>query len=282
MLAGPAGRGQHYDRVMALSSDDLAALARARSILEHPGLAIRIADRLGLPVEALLRRLPAPAQRMVSAATRRALASSLDLAVRSLDRAPAAGTADWLHRGVVIASGAVGGAAGLPGLLVELPFSLTVMLRSIAEHARAAGEDLSALPARLECLTVFAYGSPSPDDDAVESAYFAVRAGLARAVSQAAEYVATGGAVGALRVQGAPALLQLLSRIAPRLGAGVSKKVAAQLVPIVGAAGGAAVNALFLDHYQQTAWAHFTVRRLERHHGPDPVRAAYAEAVGPG
>lgn len=282
MLAGPAGRGQHYDRVMALSSDDLAALARARSILEHPGLAIRIADRLGLPVEALLRRLPAPAQRMVSAATRRALASSLDLAVRSLDRAPAAVTADWLHRGVVIASGAVGGAAGLPGLLVELPFSLTVMLRSIAEHARAAGEDLSALPARLECLTVFAYGSPSPDDDAVESAYFAVRAGLARAVSQAAEYVATGGAVGALRVQGAPALLQLLSRIAPRLGAGVSKKVAAQLVPIVGAAGGAAVNALFLDHYQQTAWAHFTVRRLERHHGPDPVRAAYAEAVGPG
>ena len=56
----------------------------------------------------------------------------------------------------------------------------------------------------------------------------------------------------------------------------VSDKAAAQLVPVLGAAGGAAVNALFLRHYQETAWAHFTVRRLERLFGEEEVRRAWA------
>jgi hypothetical protein len=50
-------------------------------------------------------------------------------------------------------------------------------------------------------------------------------------------------------------------------------------VRVSGAAGGAAVNALFINHYQDTAWAHFTVRRLERSHGPEVVRAAYDRAA---
>ena len=79
-------------------------------------------------------------------------ATQLDTALRTLDARRAGKAADWLHRGVVVASGAVGGAAGLPGLAVELPFSLTVMLRAIADHARAQGEDLGMVAARLECL----------------------------------------------------------------------------------------------------------------------------------
>jgi len=30
-----------------------------------------------------------------------------------------------------------------------------------------------------------------------------------------------------------------------------------------------------MNHYQRTAWGHFTVRRLERAHGEDAVRAAW-------
>jgi len=179
---------------------------------------------------------------------------------------------------VVVASGAVGGAAGLPGLLVELPFSLTVMLRAIAAHARAQGEDLSQVEARLECLTVFAYGSRSPGDDAADSTYFAARAALARAVSQAAEYVAERGLAEAAAERGAPAIVRLVALVAQRLGVAVSEKAAAQLIPLLGAAGGAAVNALFMSHYQETAWAHFTVRRLERAHGAEAVREAYRTA----
>jgi hypothetical protein len=259
----------------ALGPADLDDLRRARVALEHPSLAIRIADVVGMPIEGLVRRLPDAAQRAVAGATRKALEASLDVALRTLDAHRRGAAADWLHRAAVVASGFAGGAVGLPGLLVELPFSLTVMLRSIADHARAEGEDLSQVASRLECLAVFAYGARSRSDDAADSAYFAVRATLARAVGQAAEYVAQRGVAGAVGEKGAPALVQLVARIAQRLGVAVTDKAAAQLVPVLGAAGGAAVNALFVNHYQDVARAHFTVRRLEREHGEDDVRRAY-------
>src|SRR5690242_3588973 len=120
-----------------LTPRDLADLAAAKDALERPNLAIRIADRLGAPIDALTRRLPEPAQRLVAAATRRALDSAMDVALRSLERAGQAPATDWLHRAAVIATGAAGGAVGLAGLVVELPVSTTLMLRSIADHARA-------------------------------------------------------------------------------------------------------------------------------------------------
>jgi acyl-CoA synthetase (AMP-forming)/AMP-acid ligase II len=55
-------------------------------------------------------------------------------------------------------------------------------------------------------------------------------------------------------------------------------KLSAQAAPLIGAAAGAAVNIAFLEHFRGIAEGHFTVRRLEREHGKDPVRAAY-EAI---
>jgi hypothetical protein len=271
--------------VAGLSPRDLDDLARAKEALEQPSLAIRIADRVGMPVDALVRRLPPGAQRLIAHGTHAALEAALGVALRTLE---AGGLAAWgrspgrasdvLHRGLAVAMGAVGGAAGLAGLVVELPLSTVVMLRSIADHARAQGEDLSLVETRLECLSVFAYGSRSGADDAADSAYFAVRAALGRAISQAAEHAAGRGGAAALADRSAPAVVRLLSRIAQRFGANVTDKAAAQLVPVLGAAGGAAVNAIFVDHYQATARAHFVVRRLVRAHGEDAVRRAYAVA----
>jgi hypothetical protein len=252
-------------------------LSRAKRTLENPSLAIQLADWAGKPIDALVKRLPSGAQESIAAATRRALDASLTTALRTLDREQQP-PSNWLHRSAVIVTGAVGGAAGLAGLVVELPISLTVMLRSIAEQARAQGEDLAEVATRLECLSVFAYGSRSITDDAADSAYFATRAAMARAVGQAAEFVAQRGVADALGERSAPALVGLITRIAQRFGLSVADKAAAQLVPIIGAAGGAAVNALFIDHYQETARAHFTVRRLERAHGLERIRKAYAEA----
>ena len=53
------------------------------------------------------------------------------------------------------------------------------------------------------------------------------------------------------------------------------EKAAAQLVPVLGAIVGAGVNAVFMQHYQRTAWGHFTIRRLERIEG-GPIHAAMA------
>lgn len=254
-----------------------AELGAAREVLENPGLAIRLADAAGLPVEALLQRLPAGAQSLVGKATHAALLRTLQVALLTLDRRRPVEARDWLHRGLVVASGAAGGAAGLAGLAVELPLSLTVMLRSIADHARAQGEDLSLVASRLECLTVLAYGSRGTADHAAESAYLATRATLARTVNQAAEWVAVHGLSGAAGRKGAPALARLVAAVAERLGVSVADKAAAQLVPVAGALGGAAVNALFIGHYQAMARAHFTVRRLERFHGAAAVRDAYLD-----
>ena len=66
-----------------------------------------------------------------------------------------------------------------------------------------------------------------------------------------------------------------MSQIAARFGVIVSEKVAAQAAPMLGAIGGAAVNAAFAEHFQTLARGHFIVRRLERLHGPNLVAFEY-------
>jgi hypothetical protein len=51
--------------------------------------------------------------------------------------------------------------------------------------------------------------------------------------------------------------------------------VAAQALPVVGALGGAAVNYAFIEHFQDVARGHFTVRRLERLCSKDVIRVEY-------
>jgi hypothetical protein len=60
-------------------------------------------------------------------------------------------------------------------------------------------------------------------------------------------------------------------QVASRFGVVLTQKFAAQ----AGALGGASVNYFFIEHFQQTAQSHFTVRRLERAYGKDIVRAEY-------
>ena len=57
----------------------------------------------------------------------------------------------------------------------------------------------------------------------------------------------------------------------------VSEKVAAEAVPVIGAASGVAINLLFVTSFQKIASGHFVVRRLERKYGLDVVKSAYEE-----
>jgi hypothetical protein len=76
-------------------------------------------------------------------------------------------------------------------------------------------------------------------------------------------------------------LLRLVTAIASRFGIVISEQAAAKAVPVVGAAGGAAINVLFMDHFQDMARGHFIVRRLEAKHGTAIVRAAYESIALP-
>ena len=155
----------------------------------------------------------------------------------------------------------------MPALAIELPLSTTIMLRSIADVARSEGERITAPDTRLACLQVFALGGRTKNDDAAESAYFAIRVGLARALAEAAQYMAEKGLV----QEGAPAVVRFIVQVAARYGVVVSEKTAAQALPLIGAAGGALVNTLFMDHFQDVARGHFIVRRRAQYVGALPT-----------
>jgi hypothetical protein len=121
-------------------------------------------------------------------------------------------------------------------------------------------------------VEVFALGGPGRGDDAAEAGYFAVRAALAKAVSEAAEQLAARG----LASEAAPAIVALVTKVAARFGIPVTEKVMAQSVPIIGAAGGAMINVVFIHHFQDMARGHFTVLRLEDKYGAAAVQEAYA------
>ena len=123
---------------------------------------------------------------------------------------------------------------------------------------------------------MFALGGQGDRESAFESGYFTVRAALAKSVSDSARFVATEG----VTAQSAPVIARLISQIAARFGVVVSEKVAAQAAPILGAIGGAAVNAAFADHFQTLARGHFIVRRLERQHGASVVAFEYQRLQG--
>lgn len=259
-----------YD-VRSLNPDDLAALRHAVQLLENPAFVARLANWIGVPVEQLFKRLPDAAVKMINGAVSTALQRCLDLATYRIETRSRWLQSEFAAKAAVAVTGAAGGAFGLAALAVELPVTTTVMLRAIAEIARSEGEDVSSPAGALACLEVFALGGRGSKDDQADMGYFAVRAAIAREVNEALRFLAKQSSRGVA----APAIIQFLEKIAARFGIVVSEKVAAQAVPVIGAVGGATVNALFMDHFQDMARGHFIVRRLERRYGADLVLAAY-------
>jgi hypothetical protein len=180
---------------MELGPDDLAALGRAKGLLETTSLAVRLANAVGTPVDKLLGALPNGATQMVMRATNKSITVALDVALSTLGDSHR-GPRQWQHKAVVA---------------------------------------------------------------------------LAKSVTEAVEYIAKQG----IADRGAPAVVKLVSSIAARFGVRVSQKAMAQLVPVIGAAGGAFMNVIFMDHYQDVAKGHFVVRRLERQFGAEVVKDAY-------
>lgn len=257
----------------ALPDAGVADLRRAVLLLENSGLAARITGVIGKPVDMLMQALPGGAERVIGQAIDKALRHALDAALLSVDRSGEGLSrwrwlnrtlsSDWFAKASVAVSGGAGGALGLPGTLVELPLTTTLVLRSIAQIGQLEGEDVALDDFKLACLSVFALGGPGRGDDATESGYFAVRVALANTISEA---------------MGKPLSVLLpgfLAAIAERFAIPVTLKFSAQLAPAVGGVAGSTINYIFIDHFQDKARGHFIVRRLERAHGADVVRAAY-------
>lgn len=257
------------------SESDLDDLKTAKLLLEYPGFAARLADLIGRPIESGFKYLPGNWRDRIGDAVEAALLKGLEFAVHTMGNKEAKASKDWLHKMLVTASGAAGGAFGLPALPIELPVSTCVILRSVADIARSEGHDITSLEIKLSCLMVLALGGKSDSDNAAESGYWTIKAALAKAVSEAAAFIAEKG----LAEEGAPPLVRLLMVIAARFGIVVSEGVAAKAVPAVGAVGGGIINFLFMDHFQDMARGHFIIKRLEDKYGSEAVEQSYRDLV---
>lgn len=254
-----------------MSELDIEELKYAKSLLTNPGLAAKITNALGTPIERGFDLLPKGWYELVDKSTNKALKVAAESALFTLDKKQKEQSANRLHKVMAAGIGAAGGFWGLPALTVELPLSTTVMLRSIADIARSEGHDLSDPVTKVGCIEVFAFGGSDKNDDAVETGYFAVRTALAKAVNDAARHIASKG----MAVESAPTLVKLMSQISSRFGVQVTEKIAAQSVPLIGAVGGAVINTLFIDHFQAMARGHFIVLRLEKWYGTEVIRTMY-------
>lgn len=226
---------------------EAAALAHAQARLDRSWLGH--GRRLGAGIEAQWARLPPGVKVRVEAQVTQALQVGLGIAGRA-PQMRAGG-----HRLLVIASGAAGGAAGLAGALAELPVALILFLQAIREEARAAGLDPDREGVRLATLDILSRGRPIAAQDALDPAFVSSRLALA-----------------------GPTLSGWIARTAPRLVPILGQRLAAQAVPLVGALGGAVLNAAWLGHYRQIARIRFRLMALAEHHGAEAVLAAYARA----
>ena len=107
-------------------------------------------------------------------------------------------------------------------------------------------------------LRVLAAGSPVASDDGVNTAFLSARLTL------------TG-----------PAVSGLVATVAPGLAAILTRKLAAQAVPILGAITGAALNAAYLGYYRELARIRFALLRLGALHGAERVVADFSRAAEP-
>jgi hypothetical protein len=257
---------------LELSPSHRKALARAHAQLESRSLAVRIAEVAGQPVDRLVGMMPKVATKALNVAVEAAILNCLKLAISSIEsdarRAPANNLASLLAG----LSGGVSGFFGFAALPFELPVTTTLMLRAIAETARHNGEDLRKLEARLACLEVFALGA-GKSPKRLDLGYYAARTLLGRLADEASALLIERG----IASVSAPLVNRLLREIVSRFGVVVSERMAASAVPVIGAVGGAAVNVVFMNHFQRIAEGHFTIRRLERHYGAATVRRHYQD-----
>ena len=262
-----------------MNDEDVKKLTRAVQLLENPSFAIKVADFVGSPIEKAIGLLPAEAQEKIGAVAQKAILGSLKLSLKTMETPEVTSdfnppeTSNWWHIAAVAATGGVAGFFGIGAVAIEIPISTTIMMRSIADVARSEGADLNNAQTQLECVQILAFGGISPSNDAAEIGYFVAREAIAKAITDAAAYIAKNG----LAQEGAPAIVRFIMQIAERYSISITEKVAAQAVPIIGAAGGALINTLFIDHFQDMAKAHFSIRCLENIYGGETVKCKYTE-----
>ncbi len=194
-------------------------------------------NALGLQAEGLFQQLPPRMRTRLDGATERALFEAMRVAHAT--RSASSWEPDWFNRVLVGALGAAGGFGGAPSALAEVPVTVVVLLREIQREAVRLGFDPASQNVHFDCVQVFGAAGPLARDDGADLSFLGARMALSSGTMQA-----------------------LIARVAPRLASVLGQKLAAQAVPLLGAATGAAINSAYLGYYRDMAHVHFGLRKL--------------------
>lgn len=162
------------------------------------------------------------------------------------------------------------------------------MMRSILDVARSEGFDITDPRTKMECILVFGFTvNEDKNDDSADSGYYASRIALSKTMDAAtkelvkqvakegSKQVVKEGSKQMVESTAPKVLAEFINAIAKRLGITLTEKSAAQVMPVIGAASGAALNMMFIDYYQDMARGHFIIKRLEYKYSADFIKKEF-------
>lgn len=165
------------------------------------------------------------------------------------------GFLDAKYKGVALVEGGITGAAGLPGIVFDLPALITLNLRAIGEYATYYGYDTRLQPERLFAMNILAYAS-SPNDSA-KAAALAQLVRIARDVAKKQAW----------KNLEQNSFVQIMKQIAKALGVRLTKAKLAQSIPIAGAVVGAGFNSYYTAKVCDAAYYLYRERFLAEKYG---------------
>ncbi len=257
----------------SITPEDQLTLRTAHQKMENIGWAMQSLNKMGSFIDGRVRLLPQKQQKWLQHISYKVLQKVVETNLFSMNSDKANKVPlNKTYKAIVASSGILGGAFGATAFAVDLGLTTKLMMRSIMDIARSEGEDLNSLDTQLACLQVFALGGKTKHDNSLDTGYFATRVALSAAVKGSTTQLVEGLLVGSSQP-----LLRLIAAVASRFSIQVTEKFVAQAVPVVGAVGGGAINLAFIQHFQNMAEAHFSIRRLEREYGEESIRIAYED-----
>lgn len=247
-------------------------LRKTVNILERDAYALRIIDFFGTPLDAPLKLTSSQKQRGLD----RVLRKSMDLCMRwtkgtlRVHSPPQA--RGWLTQMAATSTGFIAGIFGAISIPIEIPLTIILILRSIAEVAERYPIPPDDMDRRLECLFVMSLAgrvkSPEP-----RSQYWSVRDAYRPVIIEAGRSIVISSATSS----SAQGLLMVLENLMYQLGMALAEGIAARSIPIVGAAAGASMSFIIVSRYRRVAAAHFTLLALEDTYGLKVIREAFLE-----
>lgn len=244
---------RHHDLPAEVRAE-IKALARRQQ--EAGSALLSLVNAAGGWVENGLERLPDGVKTRIEGVTRFGLERAYRLAAQTGGGRGRLGAG--AHRAAATVSGALGGMGGIGTAIVELPVTITVIFRGLQKIAAENGFDPRDERTLVDCLQVFASGGPLKVDDGINTSFLTAR------------FTLTG-----------PTLHRLIAQVATPFSVVLGQKLAAQSVPLIGAAAGASINFAFVGYYQEMARVRFGLKRLARDNDPAAVAAAFAAAMEP-